>query len=226
MSEPTAFTTDPERPPVSFIVPFWAAVFRVLSFVSLFSLLRLLIPWLRGKRRSYAVVEIWVFGHTAFAFAVALLAYIKPSLGVVSGVLIYGGLRVFEIVVYQANVLLFDEWRARTTHKRYSLRGYRRLLLLLLHNYAELVFWFMAALFAFHARTYLALDDASFNSVLRTTLLTMVTFSSDGIRIVGWRGLLLLTVESVVGVFMTVMILARVLSLIPMPPTQEPTESP
>jgi hypothetical protein len=223
VSETRAVTTDPERPPASFIVPFWAAVFRALSFVSVFWLLRR-IPWLRDEKRSYAVVEVWVFGHTALAFAIALFAYVQPSLGAVSAALIYGGLRVFELVVYQANVLLFDDWRARRAGKSYSLRGYRRILLLLLHNYAELIFWFMAALFAFHARTYLALDDASFTSVLRTTLLSMVTFSSDGIRIAEWRGLLLLTIQSVVGVFMTVMILARVLSLIPTPATQEPTE--
>ncbi len=223
MSKPTAVTTGPERPPASFIVPFWAAIFRALSFISVFPWLSR-IRWLRDEKRSYAVVEVWVFGHTVLAFAIALLAYVKPSLGVVNAVLIYGGLRVFELVVYQANVLLFDEWRARRAGKSYSLRGYRRILLLLLHNYAELMFWFMAALFAFHARAYLALDAASFTSVLRTTLLSMVTFSSDGIRILEWRGLLLLTVESVVGVFMTVMILARVLSLIPVPATQEPTE--
>ena len=143
-----------------------------------------------------------------------------------SGLLIYGGLRVFELVVYHANVLLFDQWRAHRAGEPYRLRGYLRTLLLLLHNYAELIFWFMAALFAFHARTYLVLDNTSFTSVLRTALLSMVTFSSDGIRAMEWCGLVLLTVESVVGVFMTVMVLARVLSLIPTPETQERTEGP
>jgi hypothetical protein len=142
----------------------------------------------------------------------------------VSIFLLYGALRVFEIVIYQGNVLLFDEWRARRAGQSYSLRGYRRSLILLFHNYAELVFWFMAALLAFHHWFYLALDDPSFITVFRTTFLSMVAFSIEGVRASHWYASVLLTIQSLVGVFMTLLTLACFLSLIPKPATQEPTE--
>ncbi|TFH48406.1 MAG: hypothetical protein E4G89_06345 [Methanothrix sp.] len=85
------------------------------------------------------------------------MAFDAPKSIIVTLGLIVGGLRIFELVVYQVNVLLFDEWRARRSGREYSLRGYKWLFVLLLHNYFELVFWFVASLFAFEDRAYLTM---------------------------------------------------------------------
>lgn len=216
--------SEGDSPPTSFIMPMWAAIFRVLSFISPFWLLRRVIPWLHGKERSYAVVEAWVVGHAALALYAALLAHSGAASRLQTILLLYGGLRVFEIVVTQANVLLFDEWRARRRGVAYALRGYRRILILLLHNYAEVVFWFVAALLAFNSRSWVVLDDASLSATLRATLLSMVAFSMEGVRPLGRFAAAFLTVQSLVGVFMTLLTLGRFLSLMPTPATQEPTE--
>jgi hypothetical protein len=215
---------EAESPPASFIVPVWAAIFRALSVISLFGLLRWAMPWLQDKNRSYAVVETWVVAHTALALFAALLAHAGVASTLVTVLLVYGGFRVFEIVVTQVNVLLFDEWRARRAGRSYSLRGYRRILILLLHNYAEVVFWFVAALVSFNRWSWLVLDDPSFSATFRATLLSMVAFSTEGVRPLGRYAGVLLTLQSLVGVFMTVLTLARFLSLMPTPATQEPTE--
>lgn len=208
----------------SFIVPMWAVIFRILGLLSFLRLLRWLIPWLRSRERSYAVVETWVIVNSAIALAAALLAHSGAAGPVLAGILTYGGFRILEIVVTQANILLFDEWRARRRDKSYSLRGYRRSLILLLHNYAEVIFWFVAAFFAFKNWSWLVLEDASFGGTFRATLLSMVAFSTDGVRPLGRFATFLLTVQSLVGVFMTLLTLAQFLSLIPTPATQEPTE--
>jgi len=208
----------------SFIVPLWAGILRILSFISLFWLLRLVIPWLRDKKHSYAVVEIWVIAHTALALCVAVLANAGVVSPLVTILLVYGGLRVFEIVVTQTNILLFDEWRARRAGRPYSLRGYRRIFLLLLHNYAEVMFWFMAALVTFNSWSWLILDDATFSATFRSTLLSLVTLSTEGIRPLGRFAVAFLALQSLAGVLMTVLTLARFLSLLPTPATQEPTE--
>lgn len=223
MADPKADNAG-DCPPASFIVPMWAAIFRVLSFVSLFWLLRRVIPWLHEKKRSYAVVEAWVVVHTVLGLCAALLAYSGTTSPLLTILLLYGGLRVFEIVVTQANVLLFDEWRARRRGDSFALRGYRRILLLLLHNYAEVVLWFVAALLAFNGRSWVVLDDASLSATLRATLLSMVAFSMEGVRPLKPFAAAFLTVQSLVGVFMTLLTLGRFLSLMPTPATQEPTE--
>jgi hypothetical protein len=216
--------TKAESPPASFIVPVWAAIFRVLSFISFFWLLCRAIPWLRDEKRSYAVVEIWVVANAALALCVAVLATASVASTLVTILLVYGGLRVFEIVVTQGNVLLFDEWRERRAGRSYSLRSYRRILILLLHNYAEVMFWFMAALVAFNRWSWLVLDDASFSATFRAALLSLVAFSTEGVRPLGHYTAVFLALQSLVGVFMTVLTLARFLSLMPTPATQEPTE--
>lgn len=218
----------PERaennPPFSFIVPMWAAIFGGLSTISLFWLLRRFLPWLRDTKRAYAVVEVWVVSHTGLALCTALLASSGMASTPFAILLLYGFLRVIEIVVTQTNVLLFDEWRARRARKPYSLRSYRRILILLLHNYAEMVCWFVAALLALNSWTWLALDDPSLSATFLATLLSMVAFSIDGVRPLGRVAQVLLIFQSLVGVFMTLLTLGRFLSLMPAPASQEPTE--
>lgn len=94
-------SSEPDSPPASFIVPMWAAIFRVLSFISPFWLLRRVIPRLCEEKCSYAVVEAWVVGHAGLALCAALLAYSGAASLLLTIVLVYGGLRVFEIVVTQ-----------------------------------------------------------------------------------------------------------------------------
>ena len=55
-------------------------------------------------------------------------------------------------------------------------------------------------------------------------MLSMVAFSMEGARPLKPFAAAFLTVQSLVGVFMTLLTLGRFLSLMPTPATQEPTE--
>jgi len=93
-----------------FIVAMWDAVFGVLEKVSLFFWLRRFL----GRSASYSFVEGWVLGHCVGSFAATLVAFYLGAgfVPVLYFILFYGLLRVFEIVVYQLNMLLFHPHRA------------------------------------------------------------------------------------------------------------------
>lgn len=212
------------RPSLSFIVGLWAWVFHVLSRLSLLGVLRRLVPWLADSRRSSAVVESWVLLHVGLAAAGAVVANKWPnSLGAIF-VVFYAAGRVFEIVVTQFNILFFDEWRASKAGTMYALRSYRRLVLLLLHNYVEIVFWFTASMFVLVGYGHLKGNMVHLGDALRAAMLSMVTFSIDGYQSITLTGSVFLVVQSMVGIFMTVLTLARFVSLIPSPASLDPSE--
>lgn len=122
------------------------------------------------------------------------------------------------------NVLFFDEWRARMSGTQYSLRGYRRIALLLMHNYAEIVFWFMAVLITMHHAAHVEITDPGFLATFRASLLSMVSFSSGDIRGLSSVASVVLAAQSVIGVFMTILTLSRFISLIPAPSSQDEAE--
>lgn len=204
-------------PPPSFVVPLFAGIFEVLGYVSVLGMARRLIPWMSGRRRAYVIVEAWVIAHTIIAGAGALIAYYA---GLSSGVRVlvgYGILRVFEITVYQTNVLLFDEWRAKRKGMPYELRGYRRMVILLLHNYVEVIFWFMTVLIFLQMASHAAVEGNSLVQMFRASLALMVSFSTDSVRPLDLYAAVTLAAQSIIGVFMTVLTLARFMSLLPAP---------
>lgn len=217
--------TDKNETSFSFVVPTYAAIFRILGVITPFSMLRAAIPWLRKPVRAYAVVEVWVLANTILAFVASLLANIAPTSPILIFLLVYGALRVYEILVVQMNVLFFDEWRARSSGNKYSLRGYRRIALLLLHNFAEIVFWFVVILFFLQHSSHLMIDNPTFITTFRASLLSMVSFSSDNVRALDSVASVILAIQSMVGIFMTILMLSRFISLIPAPASQEKTES-
>ena len=76
---------------------------------------------MRSTKRRFLVVEVWVFGHLGLAVLATILASRFPGSLVVTLMMWYGGFRVCEIVVYQINVLLVDEYRARRRGQVYVL---------------------------------------------------------------------------------------------------------
>ena len=199
----------------SFIVQLWAGVFAVLRCVSLFQLLRLVLP---VRIMGSGFVDAWVLGNTLLAALSVVLSPLCPEHCWALALLIWGAVRVVEIFVYQINVLLWDPRRARQEGKEYRLLGYRRSLVLSLHNYAEMVLWFAAIHGLFrqhfedpgHVLTH-ALGCLYFSVVTITTLGYGDVTPTDSF---GW---LLVVVQTGLGVFMALLILSRFVSLLPRP---------
>lgn len=214
-------TTPTPKPP--FIVDFWETVFRWLGKISLFTLVRKVFKSTHGSGRF---VDAWALSHVFLSIASVPLVLYIPSVwvgGIIAG---YAFLRVFEVVVYQMNVLLFDEYRAKRAGKSYALHGYRRMILLLIQNYFEIIFWF-AAQYAFFSQIFDFTVPGSNESVLGAVYTSFVVMTSFGFYNVTPLSVLayaIVIAQAVIGLFMTLLSLARFIGLIPNPETMDQTE--
>lgn len=206
----------------SFIVEFWSKVFFALGRISLFNLVRWILPFQVSAR----FVDAWVLGHLGLSFLTLLVVAYFPNHWISVALVIYGVVRVFEVAVYQANVLLFDEYRAVKSGQEYALEGYRRIVLLLVHNYFEIIIWL--------AGTYIVLADQfahKWEGGTRTVLggvyssfITMTTFGDFDLLPKTNLAAVVLLFHTTVGLFMTLLSLARFISLIPAPKSKDPVE--
>ncbi|WP_022703772.1 hypothetical protein [Pseudorhodobacter ferrugineus] len=206
----------------SWLVEFWSRVFGILGKLSVFSVLRAVF----GAKVSYGFVEAYVLFHTALALLTLVVASIniaEPVTLLLKGLVIYGGFRVLETVIYQINVLLFDQYRAFKSGIPYKVRSFRRLVILLLHNYFEMLCWFGVTYTFFYRSGDVVLpsSDLGFFAIFRESLLMMISFTPETSQAKSALGMVVLTVHSFVGIFMTVMVLARFLALLPPPESHD-----
>jgi hypothetical protein len=138
----------------------------------------------------------------------------------------YAALRVFEVTVYQINVVFFDAYRhAKSGGTAAPLKGYRRLVILILQNYTEIIVWF-ASLYCVAAshfpepagvpaksHTLGTFVGALFQSIETMATLTPTIPPADNI------GRLLTMAHIVVGVFVSIVVLGAVIGLLPQRPS-------
>lgn len=196
------------------IVNLWERVFNILRWVSVFQFIIRINPNLK----NHEFVDKWVLGNFLFSFLSMILAKYTPLKELRYFLLIYGFLRVFEVFVYQVNVLLFDQYNARN----YSIKSYRRTVILLFHNFVEIIFWFTTS--------YLILED-NFNqklSLIESLYLSFVTMTTFGTTNISFKtniGMMVIWFQSIIGLFMTLISLARFISLLPTPISMDDREN-
>lgn len=206
----------------SFIVEFWSRVFGTLGKLSFFAL----VGWVFPSWISARFVDAWVLGHLVLAFVTLWIVSSFPAHAISIALVIYGVVRVFEIAVYQTNVLLFDEYRAVKAGTDYALEGYRRIVLLLLHNYAEIIIW-LASTYTFLADEFTHKWEAGTRTVLGgiySSFITMTTFGDFDLLPKTNLAAIVLLFHATVGLFMTLLSLARFISLIPAPKSKDVLE--
>lgn len=206
----------------SFIVEFWSRVFGALRWLSVFELVRHLVPGLK----THGVIDIWVLSNLGFATISAIIAPCISNDWIQALLISYGLLRIFEVVIYQINVLLFDEYRARKASSTYALRGYRRLVILLLQNYIEIIFWF-AAIYVILNMGFEFKTPGTTNTFFGgfySSFIIMTTFGEPNIVPKAPWGAILILFQSGIGLFMTLLTLARFISLIPTPESSDEFE--
>ncbi len=206
-----------------FILDLCAGVFRVPRALSP---LDVIVWFARGGRpvwpsdidhirRRY--VDAWVLANLVLVVALFVCsAYGREALpswfGWAFGV--YGGIRVFEIVAYYFDMLLFQKARAQWRRKHHEIEFPRTLLLVLL-NYAEIVLWF-----AFFYRTLdwrfetggVALDGfyQSSEQFLNLSVVKMAGIGQTGIVPADFWTRLLCSTESAVGYGMLALVIGGV----------------
>lgn len=173
----------------------------------------------RRPELSWWGVEVYVLAFTAAAMLSYCGAFVlSPWLLTIP--VVVGALRIVEIIRFQLQQLLAD----RSTG---PLRGYRRSLLLLLFNYLEVMLWFSLAYAALSGWGYLVVNFKPIGAViLRESIGLMVANSSGGFQATdSWTVWVIMALHSLVGLFMTTVVAARVISVLPPPGTLDRTES-
>lgn len=212
----------------TFFVEFWSWIFDKLNKITLFYLILLLFPNLRSKEfdrkvGKYTLIEIWVIVFTSLS---VLCLYFSKSFNVTEPekiFLFFGGWRVYEIVIYQINNVFFDRYRTIKKGKKYSLRGYLRIVLLSIQNFIEIIIWF-----AFFYRNIPGAFTGRINSFINSlyfSFYTMTTFGHSSIILNSdLTGKILTFFQSIIGLFMTLVVLSAFISLLPKPETLEESE--
>jgi membrane-associated HD superfamily phosphohydrolase len=211
------------------IVDYYVKVFYLLKFISWYGLILRCIPHLREKDRQFKFIELWVllnfvvsfillfvyyfalYGHSVYYWDIALLIYLS--------------VRVFEIVIYQVNVLLFDEKRDKGLGKQYTVKSYRRLIILLIHNYVEIIFWF-GIIYEIFFTDFVsdANDSISIFQIINFSFVMMTTFGLSSIKPQTEFVTLITLMQSLIGLFMSLIILSRFISFLPVPKSDDPHE--
>ncbi|MDH8678727.1 hypothetical protein QE109_11240 [Fusibacter bizertensis] len=124
---------------VGFVYKFWCNVFLRIETILPFSILRKFV-----FKKTDAFADKWVVFHTLFSLSTLITVHYF-DIGLWGNIILgYAAIRVLEIVIYQINVLLFHPYKALIIEKRkaYILKNPYRSVVLLGHNFIEVIFWF------------------------------------------------------------------------------------
>lgn len=199
-----------------YLVAMWTAILKFLEKISVFYIVRnYILP--NYTTRNYRFVDNWLVFHTLLSILFVVISYMDSvSIGIKYILVGYGSLRIFEIFIYQLNVLLVHPYQTTS----YTLHSYRRMTIALIHNFFEIVFWFAGTYITFQFINGIDPGYAVYHSFTH-----MVTYSLD-IDSKQWPllALIVLQGQALVGVFMTVISLARFISLFPQPQSTDSNE--
>lgn len=200
----------------SFIAKLFTEVLTALRWVSPFQIVRCVLP---QRFITYAFVDAWVLCHAVAAAIVWLCTTPSSTCFLTRCVILFGAVRVFELVIYSANVL----FAVPAASPDYALRSFRRSLMLTLINYGEVLLWFAAFYRFFAARfgekaSLVGTIDGSFYY----SILTMATYGDITPQDTFSRWLV--AVHLGVALFLTLVVLARFVSLLPRPKTMDSNE--
>ena len=194
--------------------------------------------WLFGKLKRYTPLELvrrrwpavrnydftdkWVLGNTVLAFVLLSISY--PS-GVKLWewpILIYAAWRTLSILVYLINVVLFDPYRKSIDNKPYFLLSSRRSVIHVILNYLEILVWF--AIFyrnfncCFNERV---IQLNTFSGSFYHSVVTMSTLGYGDITPDTTIGICLIIAQTLIGLFMILLVLARFMSMLYKPKSIE-----
>lgn len=219
----------------SYSVDLGAWLFSGLSWLSLFKSGR----WVLGKTGTSfqdrdSFIDSWVIGHLILSgLSVCALALDDRLMTWLPW---YGVARLFELAVYQLNVLVFDRYqhdlrytaRPPLEAEPYRVASRRRLFVSAISNYSEAVLWFAA----FHLKWGLLSEaigparDRIFDAVLLSGL-RLALMDADALFPVASLGSgfsarrLLLGIEPLYGLLLIVVVFAYTISWLDVPPSNE-----
>lgn len=199
-----------------FIVELSDWLFGTLEKLSIFNVVRKL-----KNTTSYKFVDLWVVGNLVAAILSSILIYNLSieNKYLVCIILIYSILRVFEVIIYQINVLLFHPYRAKKKGEEYKLKSITRMVIALLHNYIEIMFWYSTMVISI----IIFNGDNPYNltwiEIIRSNILCIATLDGNSVKEAvnsSYNYLSsLVFLEIISGMIMTIISLARFIGALP-----------
>lgn len=199
-----------------FIVELSDWIFGTLEKLSIFHLVRKL-----KNATSYKFVDLWIVGNLMAAILSSIFVYNLTSENkyIIYIILIYSILRVFEVMIYQINVLLFHPYRAKKAGIEYKLKSVTRMVIALLHNYIEIMFWYSTMVIS----TIVLNGDNPYNltwiEIIRANILCIATLDGNTVKEAvnsSYKYLSsLVFLEVISGMVMTIISLARFIGALP-----------
>lgn len=206
---------------MTFIVEIWSKIFSILRRISPFQIISATNP----SMITHRFIDGWVLGNLILSILLFLICSAPYLRWWEAVAILWGLIRVFEVFIYQINVMLFDEYRKRKAGEPYAIQSYRRIVILLLHNYIEIIFWF--ALIYRNIGYAFETGGADLNQILVSlnfSFFTMTTFGITSISPKDNFGIIINLLQSIIGLVMALLILSRFISLIPAPETLDKFE--
>jgi hypothetical protein len=199
--------------PDTFVVRAVLGILRVLNHLTFYH-------WVaKAFTISWLFVDVWVICWLLAAIAGYFIAAFDLW-GMFQFLILWlGATRVLEITTFHLGELLGASSASR------SLRSYRRSLVLLIFNYVEIIFWFATLYLSLHNLGWLDAGFAPALAALKESVGLMVANSSNLLDLKSnVLPLAAGTLQSMVGLFVTTVVAARLISLLPTPGTLDPTE--
>ena len=186
-------------------------VFNALRQVSLFQQVRNVARWCgrTSFTSGYLFPELWVIGHLILGSLACWIVSAGCATWLGWVFCIYAMLRSFEIFVYQFNVLLFDP--IRSGRAKYKIKSSTRMVLLLICNIFEYVIWF-GVIYLFARSQHNLPPSGQFIFFESFQVLANITEPSefpDSLTVT------IANIESLIGLFMNIVCLARFISMLP-----------
>lgn len=191
---------------VGYIYKFWYKVFIGLENILPFSICR---GSIFENVKSFS--DKWVVFNTGLSFLALLVAHYFGN-NIISGILIlYGAIRVFEIIIYQINVLLFHPYHNLVVlkEKEYKLTNPYRSVVLLGHNFIEVIFWFTAT------TSFFQNDGTRLILKLMDNAVRIFTFNYEKVAPGANFLQLIFFMEVICGILLTVISLAKFIGELP-----------
>ena len=196
----------------TFIVDLWATIFSGLRSISIFH-------WMRKifypTRDNYVFTETWVLANLGLVIALLFLFQQLTGTVVMTILLIYAAIRIFEIFIGQVNEVLFDAYRAKKGRQPHAVPGIGRFVVLLLHNYVEIMLWYGLLYMNFNGSFFHGSEKLNTAvQVLGMSFNTMTTYGYANTFPIDRIGSTMIFSQSVIGLLMTLILLARFISII------------
>jgi hypothetical protein len=159
---------------------------------------------------TFFAVDVWVLSFLTFSMIGYVASFIITATSLQVLCVVLAAIRIFEVLIYLIITMLFA----------------RRWLILLVSNYLEIILWFgMFYSILFTAGSLKIHSEHYAIAILRENLAFMVANSTGTLGEFSKLSLLTVTIQNFVGLFLTLVVATRVISLLPRLKSSDTSES-